>query len=70
LIVLVSTGAEKVDRWFSSSRQAQNELVSGFTEQQLAILYDFFERSTQMWNEERRKLIESTGNKKIGKRTG
>jgi DNA-binding MarR family transcriptional regulator len=59
LILLVDTGKGKVERWFSSSRQAQNELVASFTEQQLAVLDDFFERSTRMWDEERRKLMEA-----------
>jgi len=58
LIVLVNAGAEKVERWFSSSRLAQNELVSSFSEQQLSVLDDFFERATRMWEDERRKLAE------------
>ena len=56
LIAMGKIGAEKVERWFGSSRQAQNELVASFSEGQLVVLQDFFERSTQMWEEERRKL--------------
>lgn len=57
LIVLVKTGAEKVERWFASSRQAQNELVASFSEEQLAVLSDFFERSARMWDDKRSKLV-------------
>jgi DNA-binding MarR family transcriptional regulator len=56
LIVLLDSGQKKVGPWFASSRQAQNDLVSGYTERELEVLSDFFERSTQMWDEERAKL--------------
>jgi DNA-binding MarR family transcriptional regulator len=56
LIVLLESGAEKVGPWFASARQAQNVLVSNYSEQELEVLADFFERSTEMWEEERRKL--------------
>jgi len=60
LIVLLDSGKEKVEPWFASARQAQNELVSSYTESQLEVLSDFFERSTKMWEEERGKLQEET----------
>jgi DNA-binding MarR family transcriptional regulator len=56
LIVLLDSGKEKVGPWFTSARQAQNELVSSYTEAELVVLSDFFERSTKMWEEERAKL--------------
>ena len=56
LIVLVKLGAERVDPWFSSIRQAQNELVSSYSAEELGVISDFFERSTKMWEEEREKL--------------
>jgi len=56
LIVLLDSGKEKVGPWFASARQAQNELVFSYTEAQLEVLSDFFERSTKMWEEERGKL--------------
>jgi DNA-binding MarR family transcriptional regulator len=63
LIVLLKSGAEKVGPWFVSAREAQNELVSGYTEKELEVLADFFERSTVMWEEERRKLQENSKSK-------
>jgi len=60
LIVLLDSGKEKVEPWFASARQAQNELVSSYTEAQLELLSDFFERSTKMWEGERGKLQEET----------
>ena len=56
LIVLVKSGAERVDSWFSAVRQSQNEIVSSYSEEELQVISDFFERSTKMWGEEREKL--------------
>jgi DNA-binding MarR family transcriptional regulator len=56
LIVLVKSGAERVGPWFSSVRQAQNELVSSYSEEELRVICDFFERSIRMWEQEREKL--------------
>ena len=56
LIVLVKSGAERVGTWFSSVRQSQNEIVSSYSEEELQVISDFFERSTKMWGEEREKL--------------
>jgi DNA-binding MarR family transcriptional regulator len=56
LIVLVESGTQKVGPLFASARQAQQELVSSYTEQELEIIANFFERSTVMWEEERSKL--------------
>jgi DNA-binding MarR family transcriptional regulator len=56
LIVLLQSGAERVAPWFASVRQAQDELVSGYSEAELQVIADFFERSTAMWEQERQKL--------------
>jgi DNA-binding MarR family transcriptional regulator len=56
LIVLPESGVGEVGKWFASVREAQNEIVSSYTEQELKVLDDFFERSITMWEEERRKL--------------
>lgn len=56
LIVLSKTGAEKVAPWFISARQMQNELVSSYSEKELQLMMDFFEKSTNMWEAERKKL--------------
>lgn len=56
LIVLLQSGAERVAPWFASLRQAQDELVSGYSAQELQVIADFFERSTGMWEQERQRL--------------
>ena len=53
LIVLMKSGEERVGPWFSSARQAQNELVSSYSTKELEVISDFFERSTKMWEEQR-----------------
>jgi DNA-binding MarR family transcriptional regulator len=56
LISIVKLGAEKVASWFASARQAQDALVSGYSEVELQLLSDFFKKSVTMWEEERKKL--------------
>jgi hypothetical protein len=46
--------------WFASVRQAQDELVSSYSADQLATLADFFERFTVIWEQERQKLQQVT----------
>lgn len=59
LIVLLKSGTEKVGPLFASAREAQQELVSSYTEAELKVLANFFERSTVMWDDERGKLLKS-----------
>ena len=56
LIVLLKSGAERVGPWFSSVRQAQNDLVSSYSIEELEVISDFFMRVTRMWEEERENL--------------
>jgi DNA-binding MarR family transcriptional regulator len=56
LIVLAKAGVEKVAPWFASVRKAQEKLVSSYSEEELQLILDFFEKSTGMWEEERKKL--------------
>lgn len=58
LIVLVKSGSEKIGPWFSSVRRAQNELIASYSEEELRIIADFFEKFVKMWDEEREKLLE------------
>ena len=57
-IVLVKETAEKVAPLFASLREAQDQLVSSYSEQELELLSAFFTRSVTMWEEERVKLLE------------
>jgi len=56
LIVPVKSGAEKVASWFESARQAQDELISSYSESELEIIVDVFERFIKLWDQEREKL--------------
>jgi DNA-binding MarR family transcriptional regulator len=56
-IVLVQETAEKVAPLFASLREAQDKIVSSYSEQELELLSDFFKRSVTMWEEEREKLL-------------
>lgn len=55
-IVLVAETAEQIAPMFASLREAQDKIVSSYTEAQLELLADFFQRSGVMWAEERDKL--------------
>jgi DNA-binding MarR family transcriptional regulator len=56
LIAPTKSGAEKVASWFESARKAQDELISSYSEKELEIISDVFERFTEIWDQEREKL--------------
>ena len=56
LISPTKSGAEKVASWFESARKAQDELISSYSEKELEIISDVFERFTQLWEQERDKI--------------
>jgi DNA-binding MarR family transcriptional regulator len=56
IITLANAGVEKVAPWFASVRQAQDTLVSGYSEDELQLILSFFERLIRMWEAERKKL--------------
>ncbi|MCL5612174.1 MAG: MarR family transcriptional regulator [Chloroflexi bacterium] len=56
LIVSAKSGAEKVASWFESARKAQDELISSYSEKELEIISDVFERFTKLWEQEREKV--------------
>jgi DNA-binding MarR family transcriptional regulator len=58
-IVLVEETAQRIGPMFASLRQAQDKIVSSYTESELALLADFFTRSVAMWDAERKKLLDS-----------
>jgi DNA-binding MarR family transcriptional regulator len=58
LIAPTTSGGEKVASWFESARKAQDELMSGYSEKELEIISDVFERFTKLWDEEREKVRE------------
>ncbi len=56
LIVPQKSSSEKVASWFESARRAQHELISSYSESELEIICDVFERFTKLWDQERDKL--------------
>jgi DNA-binding MarR family transcriptional regulator len=56
LIVPEKSGADKVALWFESARKAQDELISGYSEGELEIIVDVFERFIKLWDQEREKI--------------
>src|SRR5690348_17823181 len=56
LIAPTKSGAEKTASWFESARKAQDELISSYSEKELEIISDVFERFTKIWDQEREKL--------------
>ena len=56
LITPAKAGDEKVSSWFESARKAQDELISSYSESELEIIADVFERFTKLWDQEREKL--------------
>ncbi|MBS1964987.1 MAG: MarR family transcriptional regulator [Chloroflexi bacterium SZAS-1] len=56
LITPAASAAEKAASWFASARTAQDELISRYSEHELEIIADVFERFTKLWDEERAKL--------------
>jgi len=60
-IVLVKETAEKLAPFFASLREAQDQIVSSYSEPELELLADFFSRSVTMWEQERKKLLKQKG---------
>ncbi|RJP51290.1 MAG: MarR family transcriptional regulator [Anaerolineaceae bacterium] len=56
LIAPETSSAEKMASWFESARRAQDELISSYSEEELEIISDVFERFTKLWDQEREKL--------------
>jgi DNA-binding MarR family transcriptional regulator len=56
LIAPVKSASEKVASWFESARKAQDELISSYSEAELEIISDVFERFTKLWEQEREKI--------------
>jgi DNA-binding MarR family transcriptional regulator len=56
LIVPANSSAEKAAAWFESARKAQAELIASYSEKELEIIADVFERFTKLWEQEREKL--------------
>jgi DNA-binding MarR family transcriptional regulator len=56
LITPAKSAAEKAASWFESARNAQDELISSYSESELEIISDVFERFAKLWDREREKI--------------
>lgn len=56
LITPEASAAERAASWFASARAAQDELMSSYSDHELEIIADVFERFTKLWDAERAKL--------------
>ena len=56
LIAPAESSGERAASWFESARKAQDELISSYSESQLEIIADVFERFAKLWDNERKKV--------------
>jgi DNA-binding MarR family transcriptional regulator len=56
LIAPAESGAKRVASWFESARRALDDLISSYSEEELEIVSDIFERFTKLWDQEREKV--------------
>jgi DNA-binding MarR family transcriptional regulator len=56
LITPAKSAAEIAASWFESARKAQDELISSYSEKELEIISDVFERFTKLWEQESEKI--------------
>lgn len=56
LVAPAQSASEKAASWFESARKAQDELISSYSESELEIIADVFERFTRLWEQEREKI--------------
>ena len=56
LIAPAQSSAEKAASWFESARNAQDELILSYSESELEIVADVFERFPKLWDDERKKI--------------
>ena len=56
LIAPAPSSGEKAASWFESARNAQDQLISSYSESELEIIADTFERFAKLWDDERKKV--------------
>ncbi|MGE5250722.1 MAG: MarR family winged helix-turn-helix transcriptional regulator [Bacteroidota bacterium] len=56
LIVPAKSGAERAASWFEPARKALDELISSYSEEELEVISEVFERFTELWVQEREKI--------------
>jgi len=66
LVVIVKERAQKIAPLFASAWEAQNKLMTSYSDEELAILSDYFQKSTALFEEERVKLQKVLAEGKFG----
>lgn len=56
LVAPEKSSSEKMASWFESARNAQDKLISSYSESELEIIADAFERFAKLWDDERKKV--------------
>ena len=55
-VAYAKSASEKMATWFESARNAQDKLISGYSEEELEIIADAFEKFAKLWDDERKKV--------------
>lgn len=56
LVSPLPAASAQAANWFASARQAQAELIASYTERELALIAEVFERFAKLWEQEREKV--------------
>ena len=56
LIAPAQSSTQKAASWFESARKSQDELMSSYSETEMEIIADAFERFAKLWDDERKKV--------------
>jgi len=56
LVSPAESARERAASWFAAARRAQADLMSTYSERELKIICDVFERFAQLWDDERDKI--------------
>jgi DNA-binding MarR family transcriptional regulator len=56
LVSAAESARERAASWFASARKAQGDLIASYSESELEIICDVFERFARLWDQEREKI--------------
>ena len=54
-VVILDESKKQIDTLFRSARQAQEAMISAYSEKELEVLHGFFKKSVELWEQEREK---------------
>ena len=56
VIAPAKSGAARVAEWFRPAREALDELIASYSEEELEVISDIFDRFAKLWDQEREKI--------------